>query len=62
MVMKMWISQTTDICFDLKKDTALLEAFMSSVDLKEWKSDTCSNMVMYTKKDKWIVTKGNDDE
>ena len=58
----MWISQTTDICFDLKRDASLLTAFTESVDLREWKSNTCSNMIMYTKKDRWMVGKQDDDE
>lgn len=62
MVMKMWINQTISMCFDLKKDVSLLIAFTESVDLKEWKEDTCSNMVMYTKKDRWKVGKWDDDE
>lgn len=62
MVMKMWISQTTSMCFDLKKDVSLLTAFTESVDLKEWREDICSNMVMYTKKDRWKVGKWDDDE
>lgn len=62
MVMKMWINQTISMCFDLKKDVSLLIAFTESVDLKEWKEDTCYNMVMYTKKDRWKVGKWDDDE
>ena len=50
------------MCFDLKKDASLLIAFTESVDLKEWKEDTCSNMVMYTKNDRWKVGKQDDDE
>ena len=60
--MKMWINQTISMCFDLKKDASLLIAFTESVDLKEWKEDTCSNMVMYTKNDRWKVGKWDDDE
>lgn len=62
MMMKMWINQTISMCFDLKKDASLLIAFTESVDLKEWKEDTCYNMVMYTKKDRWKVGKWDDDE